>query len=297
MLSFIITSYNEIQTTSKNLEVIIPQLARGNEIIVVSPNLELKEVLLNKCKVIDKGYLKPIFIQDPAKGKPYALSLAIQRASHNIVAATDGDVIIDKDSIASLIDPFKDPKVGLVSGHPISLESKDTMLGFWSHFLTDAADHIRTKRDKLEQFVTASGYLLAFRKSLVSKIPSTTLVDDAYISQLIAKQGYKTKYAKQAKVYVHFPKSYSDWLKQKLRSTGGYQEKLIQSSKFRMRSLKSEIIDGCKMLLKYPKSIKQGAFILLLILARVHLWGLIFYHFKLKKQSKNLWVRVESSKN
>ena len=52
---------------------------------------------------------------------------------------SDGDVVIGEDALQPLLAPFADPGVGAVTGRPVSASPRDTMLGYWSHLLTDSA--------------------------------------------------------------------------------------------------------------------------------------------------------------
>jgi len=67
-------------------------------------------------------------------------------------------------------------------------------------------------------------------------------------------------------------------------------------SKKRMRSFFTEST-GIFQVLGYPRTVKEFFYTLMLILARLYLWGLIFIDVNLRKRSlKKIWVRVESTK-
>lgn len=292
MFSLIITSYNEVENTKLLIQAILSSFTKNDELILVSPNLELKDFLEKQRKEFQK-----IFIQDAKKGKPAALNLALNQAKGKFIICTDGDVILRENAISEILKPFQEKEVGLVSGQPISKDPKESLFGYWSHFLVNAAHVTRQKREDKNQFFVASGYLLAFRNSLIESIPENTLVDDAWISHFIANKGFKIAYTPLARVEVNFPKNFKDWITQKLRSVGGYQEKYIQESQQNMRSIKNETFLGLRLILTYPKSLKEYFYTFLLIIARVYLWIKIFWVFKIQKNKKqNLWKRIESSK-
>lgn len=162
------------------------------------------------------------------------------------------------------------------------------MLGYWSHFLTHAAHQWRLKSN----FFPCSGYLYAFR-NVIEKIPSNMLAEDGVISGLIRKRGYQIAYAPQAEVYVKYPDNLKDWLKQKLRSTGGYVQKQSQKE----RNFFQEVGRGVIIFFTYPQSIKEFFWTILLYLSRIYLWVKIFWEIKIKnKDFKSIWQRVESTK-
>ena len=60
--------------------------------------------------------------------------------------------------------------------------------------------------------IVCSGYLYAFRKNLIDKIPENALAEDAVISHMIYEQGYKTAYTPNAKVFIKYPTNMKDWI-------------------------------------------------------------------------------------
>jgi len=181
MLSIIITAYKEPHTIGKCIESIINQRFKEKyELIVVCPDKETKEQALK--------YKKVKYIQDQGLGKPTALNLVLKKVKGDIIILTDGDVFLGENAIEEILNPFKDNKVGIVSGHPISINSKNKMVDFWSHLLTEVGAHsTRLEKDKKEQFLVCSGYLMALR-NIINKIPENALSDDAVISNKICSK-------------------------------------------------------------------------------------------------------------
>ena len=255
MISIVITAYKEANTIGKAItcqknkptdfsehsqkpkhklrRFLIKQKIKNYELIVSAPDDET----LNVARSYAKKNKKIKILKDKGNGKPAALNLVFKKAKGEILILTDGDVYISDNSINSILEKFKDKKVGIVSGRPISLNDKRTMLGFWSHLLTDTAHKLRKERTEQGKMIVCSGYLYAFRKNLIRKIPEEALSEDAVISHLIADKGYKTEYAKKAEVYVKYPLTFKDWIKQKKRSAGGYNQlAYMVRGKERMRS-------------------------------------------------------------
>ncbi|MCH7641280.1 glycosyltransferase [Patescibacteria group bacterium] len=294
MITIAITAYNESATVGKALESILKQKINGNyELIVSAPDDETLAVV----KTYQKKYKRIKIIKDKGNGKPAALNLIFKKAKGRIIILTDGDVYLGKNSINFVLEKFKDPKVGVVSGRPISLNSKKSMLGFWSHLLTDIADSLRSKLSSKDKLIVCSGYLYAIKKGIIKRVPEEALSEDAVISHLIFDKGYLTKYAPNALVYVKYPTSFSDWIKQKKRSTGGYNQlKFWVKKSDRMRSFSKES-SGIFLVLSKPKNILELFYTTILIFVRLYLWILIFIDINLKKQNlKKIWQRVESTK-
>ena len=293
MISIIITAYKEPKTIGKAIEAFKNQkIKEKHEIIVVAPDEEtITEAKKYKVKII----------KDENKGKPSALNLAFEKTRKSgILILTDGDVYVSENSVNELVKQFRDEKVGAATGRPISLSDKNTMLGYWSHLLTDIGAHeTRTNLVKKEKFIVCSGYLMAIRNKIVDVIPPDCLSDDAVISNLIYAKGYKTTYSPEAKVYVKYPDNFKDWMKQKRRSAGGYLQ--IKKYAYRsdgMRSFTKESM-GIIRALRYPKNIKEFYWTIMLVIARLYLWMIIFIDFKILRRSlfkETGWERIESTK-
>ena len=294
MISTIITAYKEEKTVGKAIESALSESIKDHEIIVSCPDKPTADVV----KTYQKKHKNIKLIKDPGQGKPVALNIIFKKAKGDILVLTDGDVYSGKNAIKNLITPFKDKNVGAVTGRPISVNSRNTILGYWSHLLTDGGAHqTREKLATKNKFLVCSGYLYAIRKGVVDSLPEDTLSDDAVISSLIAEKGYKITYSPKSEVYVKYPTTFKDWMIQKKRSTGGYlQLEEFAKSKITMRSFSKEVA-GIFKVFTYPKNIKEFSWTLLLILARIYLWFKIFTDLKLKKESfKKTWTRVETTK-
>lgn len=293
MISIIITAYKEPKTIGKAIEQVLKnKIKEDYEILVLAPDIET----INAAKRY-KNNKKIKIIKDKGKGKPAALNLAFRCAKGRIIVMTDGDVYVKDNSINKILDKFDEKNVGIVSGRPVSLNSRKNMLGFWSHLLTDIAHKMRIERAKKNKVIVCSGYLYAVRRGIVKKLPEEALSEDAVLSHLVYDKGYKTTYSPESEVYVKYPDNFKDWIKQKKRSSGGYNQlTYMVKNKERMRSFSRESA-GIFNVLAYPKTIKEFFYTSMLIMARIYLWFLIFIDINLRKKSlKKIWVRVESTK-
>lgn len=292
MISIIITAYKEEKSIGKAIESILENnLPKEYEIIVLAPD----EETLNKAKEYTIKNKRIKLLKDSGNGKPVALNQAFKIAKGDILILTDGDVYVGDYSIPYILEKFNNPKIGAVTGRPISINNRNTMLGFWSYVLSDVAHRRRLKALRLRKRIFCSGYLYAFRKGLINKIPEETLSEDGFISNVIYSKGYGIDYSPKSEVYVKYPNNFDDWIKQKKRSVGGYNQirRWVGSE---IRSFKKES-SGILDIFKYPENLREFFFIFMLILARIYLWSLIFVEINIKrKKLKNIWLRVDSTK-
>lgn len=291
MISAIITAFKEEKTIGRAIVTLSAQMDKKDELIVIAPDKETLEAASRYKKRIKN--LK--IMKDAGKGKPAALNLAVSKVRGDIIVLTDGDVCIDSNSVKPLLDEMKDKKIGAVTGRPVSTNERNNKFGFWAYILTEVANTWRTKAKKEGKKFFCSGYLFAIRKKLFPKLPEDLLSEDGYISHKIYESKFKIGYSEKSLVYVKYPDNFKDWIIQKKRSAGGYNQikKLLGKS---TRSFGSESL-GAIYFFKFIKNIKQTLWLIELFIARVYLWLLIYKDINLSKKSREeIWTRVESTK-
>lgn len=292
MISIIITSYKEPATLGKAIEQILKNPIKDKfEVIISAPDKET----LNVARAFAKKDKRIKVFQDKGKGKPAALNLLFKKAKGEILVLTDGDVFMSDDAINPLLKKLKDSRIGAVTGRPMPQEFRQTKYGYWAHFLFNAAHENRIQSQKNNKFMLLSGYLFAM-KNFHFQIPEDIL-DDAFISQLIFKKGYKIAYEPSSKVYIKNPSNFKDWIRQKKRNIGGDKKISFYLGNIqKSRSFKEEIAQSYKIL-SFSKSTKELWFSLELVFARLIAWIMGFYDTVIKKRSmKEIWVRIESTK-
>jgi cellulose synthase/poly-beta-1,6-N-acetylglucosamine synthase-like glycosyltransferase len=293
MISIIITAYKEKNTIAKAIKALAKQKITGkSEIMVVAAD---DETLAEAWK-LKKEFKNIVLFKDEGKGKPAALNLAVSKANGDILVLTDGDVHVGDYSITPLLEVLeKNPRIGAVSGSPVSINPKSNKLGYWAYMLTSVANDLRKDSLRNRKRIFCSGYLFAIRKELFPKLPEELLSEDGYISAKVYECGYGIGYSERSKVYVRYPDNFSDWIKQKKRSAGGYNQirKLIGEN---MRSFSSES-RGAFRFMRYVSGVIELWWLVELFAARLYLWYVIYRDINLKKKShREIWVRVESTK-
>ena len=247
---------------------------------------------------IAKKYNIEIF-KDPGKGKILALNLIFEKVKTDILILTDGDVFISENSVEDITNLFLDPEIGCITGRPVPLETKKTMFGYWANFLFDSAHKIRKIAFGKNSFIECSGYLFAFRKKFIKKLPLNT-AEDAIIPYIFWEKGYKIGYEENAKVFVKNVSNFKDWIKQKTRTAEAHEtlSKFVDTKiTKRVKSFRTEF-KGIFWLFTYPKTIKQFLWSLLLVFARSYMWGKVFFNIKFAKKHPKVdnWERINSAR-
>tara|TARA_Y100000034_G_scaffold130667_1_gene189635 strand:- start:824 stop:1696 length:873 start_codon:yes stop_codon:yes gene_type:complete len=290
MISIIVTSFREPNLERCILSLVNQKTNHAYEIVVISPDRESE----NLC---DKYDIRYFF--DPGKGKSYALNLIFKEIKSEFLIFTDGDVFVSNNVVEEFMRNFEDFKVGVITGRPIPLDKRDSMLGYWSHLLFDAGAHlIRKKLSEEGKFLECSGYLFGFR-NVLKKIP-LDVAEDAYIPYWFYFRNYKIIYAESAKVFVKNPNNLKDWLLQRKRTSKAHEtlEKYLDvKSVPRVKSFKNEVVKGTLAALSYPRNFREFNWTIGLFIARFYMWLNVFYDTKFKgKHYTDAWERSESTK-
>lgn len=295
MISIIITSYKEPRTISKAIESFLNQnIEEKYELIISAPDKETLDV----AKKYSKKFKQIKLFKDKGRGKASAINQVLKILKGRIIILTDGDVYVSKNSVNHLINAFKDKKIACATGRPVSIESKNKILGYWSHMLCDAGAHrLRIKMQKQGKFLECSGYLWAFRKNLIKTFP-VDVAEDSIVPLILWMRGYKTRYVPEAEVYVSYPKNFNDFIEQKKRTIKSH-EKLYRYIKLkkipRMKSIKNEIF-GIWDIITYAPNFKTLIYTFLAFPVRLLVWILAYSQYIFKREYSDRWKRVESTK-
>lgn len=289
-ITIVVTAFKE-KMIEKCLNSILNQkLHEKFEILVVTPDNQTANIV----KRIMKKYKKVKLIKDPGRGKPIALNLIFKKVRKKILVLTDGDVVLERNSINYLIEHFKDSNVGAVSGRVIYRISRNSLFYEWAKLSEKIFDRIRKFQDKEGKLWHPTGYLYAIRSGIVSQIPPNALADDALIGYLIKSKGYLIRYEPRAKVYVKFPSKIRDFLNQKSRTRAGFLQ-LKRWFGLQTRRMTIEISFGFKELLKIY-GIKKIHKMMLVGMIYLISWLRAYWLIFKKESFEKIWVRIDTTK-
>jgi biofilm PGA synthesis N-glycosyltransferase PgaC len=208
--------YNEEKNIASLLNTLLDQHPSNciiNEIVVVASGCTDGTVEIVK-KYIKKDKKIKLLKQERREGKASAVNYFLAHAKSDIIVLESGDTIPVKHAIEKLVERFKDPKVGMVGGHPIPVMLKNAYMGFTVNLLWHLHHRIALVNPKC-------GELVAFR-NIIKKIPISS-VDEACIEAVILEAGYELQYEPEAIVWNKGPDTISDFITQRRRIAAGHQ--------------------------------------------------------------------------
>ncbi|MDP1728759.1 MAG: glycosyltransferase family 2 protein [archaeon] len=293
MIDIIITSYKEPKSTLRAVNAFLKQdIKQDFRIIVVDPFPEVGEFLKKNIKSE-----KFNFYLDSGEGKSYALNLLFQEYGSSdkddIFIMTDGDVYVSENAVSEIMKKFNNEKIGCVTGKPVSLNSRKTKYGYWSHLLFEGIDKVRNRLSNERKFLECSGYLFAIRKGVILDFPLETS-EDSIIPYLFWKKGYEISYVRRAEVYVKNPDNFKDWKNQKIRNIKGHENlnKIAQDMP-RTKSFWNEIKEGIIFALNFPRNLNEIFWTMQLFFARFYIYIEAFWELKKKNKYQDGWRKIE----
>jgi cellulose synthase/poly-beta-1,6-N-acetylglucosamine synthase-like glycosyltransferase len=198
-ITVVIPTFNEAQMIKHKLDNLLssdypPHLM---EIIVTDSSSD------GTCQIASLYPVK--IIKNNEKGKIRAINEAIKACKTNIVVLTDVDAILDKSAIKRLVKSFSED-IGAVGGF-----IKTVNCDGWLSNIRASYHDFDWKLRELEGLVDTScsldGNLMAFKKTIVEEIPINSFADDAELTFLIRRKGYRCIICRNSMAYQIAPKS------------------------------------------------------------------------------------------
>lgn len=284
MLSIVITAYKE-PSIAKAIESIVNQKIQNYELLCLAPDEETGKIIIDFAKT----YKQIKYIKDSGEGKYSALNLAIKESKGDILIFTDGDVWLGDNAINKMADALNSAAVA--TGRVVSAEERNNMYGYWSHLLTDIGDKVRKERIAKNLPITITGYLWGFKKGVINELP-LDIAEDVYASYYAFQNKWRVAYVPDAEVFVKYPKNFSEWSEQKIRSIASARNvKKYFSDINEMRGFSKEA-SGIFSVLGYAKNFREFLWTIALIFARAYVW----LAAKTRTDFSQKWKRIESSK-
>lgn len=280
--------YNE----EKNIGFLLEGLNNQNlseieisEIIVVSSgSTDNTNKIVNEMARKNKKI--KLIEQKTREGKASAMNLFLKNAKSELIVIESGDTIPHKDCIENLCKPLlKNSQLGLTGARLIPTNNKKTCLGYIIHYWW-------WMHNELPRF----GEIIAFRKSLVPQISSTTAVDEADAEAIVINKGFKTMAVGTAVANNHGAETFNDLIKQRKRVYVGH--KLLKREKhYTVESFnQSRLLNLTLKYIKKEKNLLGILYISFGILIEFYSRLLGFYDLHFKKKNPFIWDISESTK-
>ncbi len=141
-------------------------------------------------------------------GKAAALNRAIAASRHDIIVTVDGDTVFEPESLSLLVQRFREPHVGAISGNT-KIGNRQGLLGKWQHIEYVMGFNLdRRAYEVIGATPTVPGAIGAFRREALADIggvSGATLAEDTDITLDIGRAGWHVVYEQRARAWTEAP--------------------------------------------------------------------------------------------
>jgi cellulose synthase/poly-beta-1,6-N-acetylglucosamine synthase-like glycosyltransferase/peptidoglycan/xylan/chitin deacetylase (PgdA/CDA1 family) len=215
-VSVIVPAYNE----AANIAGTVRSLARNDypwlEVIVVDDGSTD-----GTADIVERLHLPMVtVIRQRNAGKPAALNTGIRHAVGELLVLVDGDTVFQPDAVGRLVQPFRDPGVGAVSGNT-KVANRKGLLGRWQHLEYVIGFNLdRRMFDIARCMPTVPGAIGAFRRSAVHRVggvSAQTLAEDTDFTMAVIRAGWRVVYEPAAVAWTEAPSTLRQLWRQRYR--------------------------------------------------------------------------------
>lgn len=163
-------------------------------------------------------------VRQTNQGKAMALRAGLDASRHDFIVTLDADTQFAPDTIAELIRPMSDPRVGAVSGH-IQIGNRANLLGQFQNLEYLSAFNLdRRAFDVLNAITVVPGAASAFRAQAIREaggIQADTMAEDTDLTLSLHRAGYRVRHTRWARAVTEAPQSMRALFRQRKRWSFG----------------------------------------------------------------------------
>ena len=249
-ISIIVPAHNEGEVIARTIESLVALDYPNKEIIVVDDNSSDDTYLKAKPYAV-RGDIILVRKREPRSNKAMALRYGVAFSSGEIIVGIDADTIIQNESLAKIVEYFKDPKVVGVAGNVRVYNTKSLLEKIQAYEYLLAMEIGRKFQSLIQILLIIPGAFGAFRRKImraVGGVDADTITEDFDFVLKLRKTGFKVTFAQDAVAWTIVPTTLSGWVRQRIRWAYGQLQSLkkhkdlLFNTKFGLRSILS-IID------------------------------------------------------
>lgn len=175
------------------------------------------------------------WVHTAVPGKRNAVKIGTELSTGELTVLVDSDTLWTRGTLAELIKPFADPRVGGATTRQRILDARRSFLTRWADWLENSrALYSMPAQSVLGQVGCLPGRTIAFRRSILIQVMPEFMTgrflgvflevsDDRTLTNLTLKAGYRTVYQYTSLVYTDAPTRIRKLAKQQLRWARGSQ--------------------------------------------------------------------------
>ena len=223
-VSIVIAAHNEARHIGAKLDSLLSQTYRPTALEILCASDGSTDATVSLARAVADHRVRVLDL--PRIGKAAALNAAVAESRGEILVFTDADNRWAPTTLAELLGPLADPKVGACGGNLRILET-GTGLSLGDSLYRRYEAWLRQAEDRLGCTVAADGALLALRRELFSPIPAD-VNDDFFLSTCAPLAYRRIAYVESARVLDQGVDAPERQFRRRLRVTVGGLQSLAQ---------------------------------------------------------------------
>jgi hyaluronan synthase len=248
-VSIIVPVYNEEDRILRDcIRSLVNQDYENLEILIVDDGSKQRETLKQTVYKEFESDPRVHIIYTPINvGKRHAQKFGFNRCTGQIIVTIDSDTVIPPAGVRQLMQRFKDPRIGAVTGD-VQVSNKNVNIltrlinyRYWSAFHQE-----RAAQSYYYVLMCCSGPFAAYRKEVIDHVKDRytsqrflgrrcTFGDDRHLTNLVLEEGYKVVFDNRAIAYTHVPESMRIYLKQQLRWNKSFYREMLWTLRSRRK--------------------------------------------------------------
>jgi cellulose synthase/poly-beta-1,6-N-acetylglucosamine synthase-like glycosyltransferase/peptidoglycan/xylan/chitin deacetylase (PgdA/CDA1 family)/spore germination protein YaaH len=222
-VSVIVPAYNEAKVIERTITSLLGQQYPGELEVLVVDDGSPDHTDMAASRAFCREPRVAVY-RKPNGGKASALNFGIERARGEIVVGLDADTIFLPNTIARLVAPLADPRVGAVAGNA-KVGNRTNLVTRWQALEYVTSQNLDRRAFALLDCITVvPGAIGAWRKELVQEVggfSDDTLAEDQDLTLAIRRRGHAIAYADDAVAYTEAPDTFRGLAKQRFRWSFG----------------------------------------------------------------------------
>jgi cellulose synthase/poly-beta-1,6-N-acetylglucosamine synthase-like glycosyltransferase/peptidoglycan/xylan/chitin deacetylase (PgdA/CDA1 family) len=215
-ISIVVPAFNEAVSIERTVRSLAASDYPELEIVVVDDGSTD-----GTAEIVDRLDLPTVTVlRQPNSGKPAALNRGIEASRHEIVVMVDADTIFEPGTLSHLVQAFRLPEVGAVSGNT-KVGNRRGLLGRWQHIEYVMGFNLdRRLFDVLRCMPTVPGAIGAFRRRAlmdVGGVSGETLAEDTDLTLALGRAGWRVVYEENARAWTEAPATLRSLWRQRYR--------------------------------------------------------------------------------
>ena len=222
-ISFLLPARNEekiIERCLRSIDAAASKYSGITEIVVVNDGSTDDTEKIAGEILRDLKFALGKLINIPKSGKGYALQHGLEQTTGDIIFRIDADSVLDESAIPPIIDHFKNPEVGCVSGMIFPLETNTIWQKSLSLMFVYYMSVIKRGQALFDSVLVQAGAFSVFRKDALLKIGGWAVKqfgEDGEITNRLGRYGYRNELELDSLLYSEVPGSLTHFIYQRSR--------------------------------------------------------------------------------